>query len=89
MLYHLTRSELPKASSGGEVFTVAPGEKGAVHTHGGVTFTNVRLRALHGHRKKKSNRKKGKKRSKIDLFAEQASKLFNTPVRNSEKPLGK
>lgn len=35
MLYHLTRSELPKASSGGEVFTVAPGEKGAVHTHGG------------------------------------------------------
>jgi len=56
---------------------------------GGVTFTNVRLQALHGHRKKKSNRKKGKKRSKIDLFAEQASKLFNTPVRNSEKPLGK
>lgn len=56
---------------------------------GGVTFTNVRLQALHGHRKKKSNQKKGKKRSKIDLFAEQASKLFNTPVRNSEKPLGK
>lgn len=59
MLYHLTRSELPTASFGGEVFTVAPGQKGAVHTRGeGEVHISKRKASSAARTRKKENQPK-------------------------------
>lgn len=91
MLYHIITSEFPNSESfvgGRSIYRMSAGSKVgcglALCSRGNFTSGNLRLQSLREHSRKPNRIKtpKPKKIENLDLFAEQALKLFTTPVRN-------